>query len=85
MEPMVSTSPLPAHGEVFVDAHREERTLRLSWHQDAGVVVLSLWRVNVCVGSFRLPAEEVPAFIEALRSGLGEGYGATGLADREAG
>ncbi len=80
MGPMASTSPLPAHGEVFLDAHREDRTLRLSWHQDAGVVVLSLWRVNVCVGSFRLPAEVVPGLIDALQSGT---YGAA--AEREAG
>jgi hypothetical protein len=82
---MPSTSPLPAHGEVFLDAHREDRTLRLSWHAEAGLVVLSLWRANVCTGSFRLPAEEVPALVDALRAGLDQAYDASRAEDREAG
>ena len=33
-------------------------------------MVLSLWRDNVCAGSFRLAIDEVPALIEMLRAGL---------------
>jgi hypothetical protein len=51
---------------VFLDARGEDRSLRVTWHPDAGLVVLSLWRGNVCAASFRLTAEEVPALIAAL-------------------
>jgi hypothetical protein len=32
--------------------------LRVSWHHEHSVVLLSLWREDVCVGTFRLPPEE---------------------------
>ena len=35
-----------------------------------GLVVLSLWREDRCVGTFRLEAEEVPALVNALVTGL---------------
>ena len=37
-------------------------------------VVLSLWRENVCIGSFRLTVDEVPQLIELLRAGLDTAY-----------
>jgi hypothetical protein len=61
-------------GEVFLDARGDARALRVSWHRDVGVVVLSLWRGQVCVGTFRLAMDEVPVLIEALRAGLNEAY-----------
>jgi hypothetical protein len=36
--------------------------------------VLSLWRDNVCAGSFRLRIDEVPEFIDMLRAGLDRAY-----------
>jgi hypothetical protein len=39
-------------------------------------VVLSLWRDNVCAGSFRLRIDEVPDFIDMLRAGLDRAYDA---------
>jgi hypothetical protein len=38
--------------------------------------VLSLWRDNVCAGTFRLGADEVPDLIALLRRGLDEAYDA---------
>jgi hypothetical protein len=72
---------VPREGEVFLDARGGARTLRVSWHQgagrdEAGIVVLSLWRGGVCVGTFRLLAEEVPDLVEALRRGLTSAYDA---------
>jgi hypothetical protein len=46
----------------------------VSWHQEADLVVLSLWRDNVCAGSFRLAVDEVPRLIELLRAGLDTAY-----------
>lgn len=50
--------------------------MRVSWHHESGVVVLSMWRENVCVGSFRLPAEDVPTLVDLLRGSLDEAYDA---------
>ena len=48
--------------------------MRVSWHHEAGLVVLSLWRDNVCAGSFRLAVDEVPELIDLLRTGLDRAY-----------
>jgi hypothetical protein len=72
--------PLPRAGSIFIDARGGDRALRVSWHHESGLVVLSLWRDNVCAGSFRLTVDEVPALIEMLRAGLDQTY-ATALAE----
>lgn len=68
---------------IFLDARGEGRALRVTWHleraRDAGpdgegLVVLSLWRDNVCAGSFRLAASEVPALVETLTRGITAQY-----------
>lgn len=70
---MSGASPLPRAGEVFFDARGEDRALRLSRHQGAGVVVISCWRSGVCTGTFRLTDADLPAFLAALT-----GFGAAG-------
>ena len=67
---MHPVTPLPASGEVFLDARGSDRALRVSWHSEAQVVVLSLWTGGTCSGTFRLPVEDVPDLIETLRDGL---------------
>jgi hypothetical protein len=42
--------------ELFVDGRGT--ALRATWHEDAGVVVLSLWRGDACIGTVRLSAQE---------------------------
>lgn len=68
---------------IFLDARGEGRALRVTWHlvgpresdpEGDGLVVLSLWRDNVCAGSFRLAASEVPALVETLTRGLAASY-----------
>lgn len=71
---MAITRPLPQTGSVFFDPRGDDRALRVTWHAEAGVVVLSLWRDNVCSGSFRLPASEVPQLIDMLRASLDASY-----------
>lgn len=70
MAPNGEMVALPASGEVLVDTRGGDRALRVSWHHDLGVVVLSLWREERCVGTFRLSAAEVPALVNALVEGL---------------
>jgi hypothetical protein len=66
---MPGASPLPKQGDVFFDARRPDRTLRISRHPDAGVVVLSLWNGGVCQGTFHLAADQVGLFADALAHG----------------
>jgi hypothetical protein len=79
MEPV---SPLPTQGAVFFDPRDEGRFLRLSFHDDLGVFVISLWRDDSCLGSFRLAADEAPRLIHTMvgslvpsEPGAGSGYG----------
>ena len=71
---MATARPLPETGSVFLDARGGDRALRVSWHAEAGLVVLSLWHGNVCGASFRLAVDEVPDLIETLRAGLDQAY-----------
>lgn len=57
-------------GELFLDDRGEQRTLRITWHREVDLVVLSLWREGRCTGTFRLRVSEVPALISALQAGL---------------
>jgi len=73
---MAQPRTLPRTGAVFLDPRGEDRSLRVTWHHDQQLVVLSLWRDNVCAGTFRLGADEVPDLIALLRRGLDEAYDA---------
>ena len=66
----VVAAPAGRRGELFLDDRGEQRTLRLTWHREVDLVVLSLWREGRCTGTFRLRVSEVPALISALQSGL---------------
>jgi hypothetical protein len=71
---MSATRPLPELGSIFLDARGGDRALRASWHSEADLVVLSLWRDNLCVGSFRLDLDDVPDLVAMLRAGLDRAY-----------
>ena len=73
---MANARPLPQTGSIFLDVRGGDRALRVSWHTEADLVVLSLWRENVCSGTFRLSIDEVPDLIEMLRAGLDRSYAA---------
>jgi hypothetical protein len=76
-------APLPLTGEIYLDARSPARALRVTWHHESGLVVLSLWRENVCTGTFRLAIDEVPDLIDVLRAGLDASY-ETAVAQRRA-
>jgi hypothetical protein len=70
---MAHVAPTPLDTSVLVDARRGGRAMRVTWHHEAGesgLVVLSLWHDDVCVGSFRLEAADVPALVTTLVDGL---------------
>ncbi|MBC2932229.1 hypothetical protein [Nocardioides sp. zg-1228] len=41
---------VPRTGTVFLDRRGDDRSLRVTRHQESQLVVLSLWRDNVCAG-----------------------------------
>ncbi len=71
---MAQVVALPTRGGIFADARGEDRLLRVTWHHEVGVAVLSLWRDDLCVGSFRLAGEDVPALVNMLVDGLAVDY-----------
>jgi hypothetical protein len=65
--PVVS---LPWSGSSFADARGTNRWLRVTWHDEAGVVVLSMWRDGDCIGTVRVARADVPALVSTLVDGL---------------
>ncbi len=63
---MTQVGPLPRRGSVFLDSRSDRRALRVSWHEESGLVVLSLWRDNLCAGTFRLEPDDLPDLISSL-------------------
>jgi len=67
---MGEVRPIPRLGGVVRDVRGGGRALRVSWHAEDGVVVLSLWDGARCTGTVRLAAADVPVLVEALELGL---------------
>jgi hypothetical protein len=61
---------LPSSGEIIPDQRGGGRWMRVTWHDEAGVVVLSLWRETGCIGTLRVDRSQVPALVTALVDGL---------------
>jgi hypothetical protein len=54
--------------EVFTDIRGGDRTMRVSYHSDREVVVVSLWLDGLCRASFRMAAGDVERFTSALQA-----------------
>jgi len=67
---MAQVTVLPVRGDILLDARGQGRALRVSWHHEASIVVLSLWQNDGCLGTFRLAKQDVPALIRTLVDGL---------------
>jgi hypothetical protein len=74
----VSVLPLPPRGEWFADARDGGRAMRVSWHAEAGCVVLSTWRDESCVATTRLTPDDAARLIGTLARGLAAGAAAAG-------
>ena len=61
---------LPVSGEILRDARGGDRWMRVTWHDEADLVVLSLWRGDACVATFRLAPDQVPYLVNDLVAGL---------------
>jgi len=61
---------LPVSGGILPDARGGDRWMRVTWHDEADLVVLSLWRGDACVATFRLSPDQVPLLANDLVEGL---------------
>ena len=67
---MGEVRPIPTLGGVVRDVRGHGRALRVSWHREDGLVVLSLWDGARCTGTVRVATGDVATLIEALQIGL---------------
>ncbi len=61
---------LPNAGRWVWDARDRTRALRVSTHPEQGLLNLSVWRDDVCVGTVKLRPDEVSGLVAALSDGL---------------
>ena len=66
---MSVVAPLPQTGTVVSDATRLGRTLRVSWHENRELMVVSIWERGSCMATFHLAPSEVPGLTAALLEG----------------
>jgi len=59
---------LPTRRDVFLD--ERGAGLRVTWHPERDLVVLSVWQDDGCVGTFRMAVEDVPRLSELLAAAL---------------
>ena len=65
-----NTPPLSARRDLFLD--ERGAGLRVSWHPERDLVVLSVWQGDRCVGTFRMPVQDVPRLSGLLAAALGD-------------
>ena len=63
---------LPLHGHWAWDARGGGRAVRISTHPESGLLNLSLWRDDLCVGTAQLRPDEAATLIAGLTDGLAE-------------
>jgi len=66
----MSVLPFPPRGRWAWDARGHERAVRVSAHPPEGLVNLSVWRDDMCVGTVRLRPDEVAGLVEGLTESL---------------
>jgi hypothetical protein len=65
-----NTGALSARRDLFLD--ERGAGLRVTWHPERDLVVLSVWHDESCVGTFRMPVQDVPRLSGLLAAALGD-------------
>ena len=73
-----SDAAVPRLGEIFFDVRGSSRSMRLSWYDNTGVAVFSIWQGGTCTGTFRLPMDDLTRLVDSLGRGVLNGQ-ASGL------
>ncbi|HEX4819462.1 MAG TPA: hypothetical protein VFV00_04595 [Acidimicrobiales bacterium] len=61
---------------IVEDVRRDDSFMRVTWHDDAGVFVVSHWDGEVCRAATRVPVAAVPDLVNLFVRGLAESAGA---------
>ena len=57
---------MPVHGHWAWDARGDGRAVRVSAHPESGLLNVSFWREDTCVGTARLRPDEAAALVAGL-------------------
>lgn len=57
---------------VVEDIRRDDTFMRVTWHPESNVFVVSHWRGEVCVAATRIPPDAAPDLVNLLVKGLAE-------------
>jgi hypothetical protein len=68
--PVENRRALSTRRDVFLD--ERGAGLRVSWHPERDLVVLSVWQDDSCVGTFRMTVQDVPRLNGLLAAVLGD-------------
>ena len=68
--PVENTGALSARRDMFLD--ERGAGLRVTWHPERDLVVLSVWHDESCVGTFRMPVQDVPRLSGLLAAAIGD-------------
>jgi hypothetical protein len=71
-----NTGALSSRRDMFLD--ERGAGLRVTWHPERDLVVLSVWQGDSCVGTFRMLVQDVPRLSGLLAAALGDWVGETG-------
>jgi hypothetical protein len=76
--PVENRRALSTRRDMFLD---ERGTgLRVTWHPERDLVVLSVWQGDSCVGTFRMLVQDVPRLSGLLAAALGDWVDQAGTA-----
>ncbi len=68
----MTVTALPARARWVWDARDRTRAVRVSAHPAQGLLNLSLWRDDACVGTVKLRPDEVAGLVSGLTEGLAQ-------------
>ena len=72
---MADRSWVFARRVIVEDVRRDDSFMRVTWHDDSGVFVVSHWDGEVCRAATRVPVDAVPDLVNLFVRGLGESAG----------
>jgi hypothetical protein len=68
----MTVTALPARARWVWDARDRTRAVRVSAHPAQGLLNLSIWRDDLCVGTVKLRPDEVSGLVSGLTDGLAQ-------------
>ncbi|SHG91819.1 hypothetical protein [Geodermatophilus nigrescens] len=68
----MTVTALPSRGRWVWDARDRTRAVRVSAHAAQGLLNLSIWRDDVCVGTVKLRPDEAADLVSGLSEGLAQ-------------